>query len=143
MLYESNEEAIDMGEKEQINILIRELEGDEWYSNIIYYLKNLTCPSHLVVHKRIYLILKDMRYCLTKYALGWRNTDGVILRCVNKQEPNNLILELHSGYCGGHFATCTMTYKHLREDYYWPTIFPTLTNISDPANHVIPFSGKQ
>jgi hypothetical protein len=52
MLTESNQEAIEMGEKEQINVVISEIEDDEWYSNIIYYLKNLTCPDHLVDHKR-------------------------------------------------------------------------------------------
>jgi hypothetical protein len=123
MLAESNEEAIEMGEKEQINIVISELEGDEWYLDIIYYLKNLTCPSHLVDHKRRALRLKAMKYCLTQDGLGWRNIDGVILRCVNKQEVDKLISELHSGYCGGHFAARTTTHKILREGYYWPTIF--------------------
>jgi hypothetical protein len=44
MLTESNEEAIQMGESEQVNVVVSELEHDEWYSNIIYYLKNLSCP---------------------------------------------------------------------------------------------------
>jgi hypothetical protein len=30
MLVESNEEAIETGKKEQINVLTSELEGDEW-----------------------------------------------------------------------------------------------------------------
>jgi hypothetical protein len=52
MLTESNQESIQMGESEKINVMIRELENDEWYSDIIYYLKNLSCPNHLVDYKR-------------------------------------------------------------------------------------------
>jgi len=52
MLAESNEEAIKMGEKENINVVLSELEEEEWYSNIIYYLKNILFPNHLVDHKR-------------------------------------------------------------------------------------------
>jgi hypothetical protein len=91
MLTESNQEAIEMGEKEKINVVISEIEDDEWYSDIIYYLKNLTCPDHLVDHKRRALRLKDMKYCLTQDGLGWRNPDGVILRCVNKEEADKLV----------------------------------------------------
>jgi hypothetical protein len=43
MLTESNQEAIQMGESEQINVVVSELEHDEWYSDIIYYLNNLSC----------------------------------------------------------------------------------------------------
>jgi hypothetical protein len=52
MLTESNEEAIQMGENEQVNVIVSELEHDEWYADIIYYLKNLSCPDHLVDHKK-------------------------------------------------------------------------------------------
>jgi hypothetical protein len=42
MLTESNQVAIQMGESEKINVMISELEHDKWYSDIIYYLKNLS-----------------------------------------------------------------------------------------------------
>jgi transposase InsO family protein len=130
MLTESNQEAIQMGESEQINVMISELEHDEWYSDIVYYLKNLSCPDHLVDYKRRALRLKAMKYCLTEDGLGWRNPDGVILRCVNKEEAKKLLEELHSGYCGGHFAARTTAHKILRAGYYWPTLF------SDTHQHV-------
>jgi hypothetical protein len=52
MLTEKNQEVIDMGEREQINVMVREIENDEWYSDIIYYLKNITFLYHLVDHRR-------------------------------------------------------------------------------------------
>jgi hypothetical protein len=123
MLTESNQEAIQLGESEQINVVVSELEHDEWYSDIIYYLKNLSCPDHLVDYKIRALRLKAMKYCLTKDGLGWKYLDGVLLRCVNQEEAEKLLKELHSGFCGGHFAACTTSHKILRDGYYWPSLF--------------------
>jgi hypothetical protein len=67
MLTERNKQAIQMGESEQISVVVSEIENDEWYSNIIYYLKNLSCLDHLVDYKRRAL---DLKYCLTKNGLG-------------------------------------------------------------------------
>jgi hypothetical protein len=36
MLTKRNQEAIEMGEREQINFMVNEIENDEWYSYIIY-----------------------------------------------------------------------------------------------------------
>ena len=107
-----------MGEKEQINIVISEIENGKWYSDIIYYLKSLTFPDHLVDHKRISLMPKAMKYCLIENGLGC-----VILRCVNKEEADKLVVDLHSWYCGGHFSARTTTHKILRAGYYCTTIF--------------------
>jgi hypothetical protein len=104
-------------------MVVSELEHDEWYSDIIYYQKNLTCPNHLVDYKRRALRLESMKYCLTQDGLGWKNPDGVLLICVNKDEVDHLLKELHSGYYGGHFTSRTTTHNILRAGYYWPTIF--------------------
>jgi hypothetical protein len=71
-----------------------------------------------------------MKYCLTEGGLGWKNPDGVILRCVNKNEAKKILEELHSGHCSGHFVAHTTAHKILRAGYYWPTIF------SDAYQHV-------
>jgi hypothetical protein len=83
MLTESDQETIQLGVNEQINLVVSELEHDEWYFDIIYYLKNLSCPDHLVGYKRRALRLKAMEYYLTENGLGWKHPHGVLLRCVN------------------------------------------------------------
>jgi hypothetical protein len=105
-----------------VNVFLNELDTIEWYSYIIYYLKNFSCLGHLVDCKTRDLISNAMRYCLIQYGLGWRNPNGIILRCVNKDESNKLIKEFHSGHSGGHFAACITTHKNLRVGYYWPIL---------------------
>jgi hypothetical protein len=123
MLTENNEEPIKMGENEQVNVVVSEIEHDEWYSDIIYYLKNLSYPDHLVDYNRRAMRLKAMKYCLIEYGLGWKDPDRVLLICVKKDEANKLLKELHYGYFGGHFVTRTTAHKILRVGYYWPTLF--------------------
>jgi hypothetical protein len=54
MLVEGNERALDMSDEpnpEMIVAVTNELEKHEWYLDIVYYLKNLSCPNHLVDYK--------------------------------------------------------------------------------------------
>jgi hypothetical protein len=112
-----------MGENEQASVVVSEIEHDEWYSDIIYYLENISCLDHLVDYKRRDIRLKSMKYCLTEDGLGWKDPDGVLLRCVSKEEATKLLKELHLGYCGGHFVAHTIAHKILRSKYYWSTLF--------------------
>ena len=72
----------------------------EWYKDIIYYLKSLTCLDHLVDHQRRALRLKASKCVLTQDGLGWKNLDGIILKCVNPNESKLIIKEMHVGLCG-------------------------------------------
>ena len=69
--------------------------------------------------------------------MGWRNLDGLILRCVDEPESKKLMVEFHVGFCGGHFAARTTAHKILRAGYYWPNLF------SDVQKAVIVFSQCQ
>jgi hypothetical protein len=72
MLTESNEKALDMvnqinNEEWHPNLL--KLEQVDWYTYIIFYLKNLTCARHLVGHKKRALRLKSSKFVLTRDGL--------------------------------------------------------------------------
>lgn len=126
ILTEGNEKAIGMicqNDLELTSSKLQELGQLEWYKDIIHYLQNLSCPNHLVGHKRRALRLRATKYCIMKDGLGWRNPEGVILRCVDEVEAKRLISEFHSGFCGGHYAAKTTTHKILRAGYFWPSIF--------------------
>jgi hypothetical protein len=55
-----------------------------------------------------------MKCCLSQDSLGSKTHDGIILRCVNIDEANRLINEIHLGYCGGHFVGRTISHEILR-----------------------------
>ena len=151
MLTESNEKPLGLVDQNMVCEIdipeaspeLLKLEQVEWYSDIIFYLKNLTCPSHLVGHKRRALRLKASKYILIKDGLGWRNPDGIILRCVDENESKKLMDEFHNGFCGGHFTARTTTHKILRAGYYWPTIFSDVHQFVRKCEPCQLFTGKQ
>jgi hypothetical protein len=51
------------------------------------------------------------------------NYDGVLLRCLEQDDVEKVLKELHDGPVGGNFTGETTAHKILREGYYWPTLF--------------------
>ena len=123
MMTEGNEQALGMvcqnsAPASSTSIGIQHLQQQQWYEDIVFYFLNLTCLDHLIGHKRRSLRLQATKYCLTQEGLGWKNPDGLILRCVDEEESRRLLKEFHSGFCGGHFAAKTAAQKILRAGYY-------------------------
>ena len=52
-----------------------------------------------------------------------KNCDNVLLRCLEKDDAEHILRELHDGPASGHFSRETTAHKVLREGYYWPTLF--------------------
>jgi len=52
-----------------------------------------------------------------------KNYDGVYLRCLEKEDANKVLSELHDGPARGHFRGDTTTHKILIAGYYCPTLF--------------------
>jgi hypothetical protein len=52
-----------------------------------------------------------------------QNFDGILMRCLEKDEGKKVLLELHAGEASGHFGGDTTAHKVLRGSYYWPTLF--------------------
>ena len=73
--------------------------------------------------KKRALRLKYDPYLLIDNILSRRNSDGVLLRCLDKDETEVILKELHSRPAGGHFGGETTAHKILRDGYYWPTLF--------------------
>jgi hypothetical protein len=69
------------------------------------------------------LRLKSEQYHLINSVLFRVNYDGVILRCLEREDADKVLKELHDGPVGGHSVGNTTTHKILRADYYWPTLF--------------------
>ena len=96
---------------------------DSWYADLSYFLHHCTFPEYLKPRERRELILKSTRYSLINSMIFHLNYHGVFLRCLEKEDVESMLKELHDGHVRGHFAGETMTHNILRVGYYWPTIF--------------------
>ena len=85
----------------QVNVILSSLESQEWYADIIFYLRNLSFPDDMDKNKRRSLRLVASKYCLVQGGLGWRDPDGIILQCVDTKESKELLQECMWAYVGG------------------------------------------
>ena len=114
-----------------------------WYVDIVHFLLYLQCPKHLDKKEARSLKLKAIKYCFIDQQLLWKDPGGVLLRCLDKQEIEEVILESHEGACGGHKYWKATAYKILSSGYYWPSLF---SDVYKQVRACVPcqkFVGKQ
>jgi hypothetical protein len=88
------------------------------------------------------LKMKTNQYVLIVDILLRRNYDGMLLRCVDENQSQELIREFHEGICGGHFSPTTTDHKIIREIFYWTSIFRDLYATIRKCFLCQQFSGK-
>jgi hypothetical protein len=64
------------------------------------------------------LKLKSIKYCMVDQIWYWKDPLGVILRCLDPQEAQNIMSNFHDILCGGHHYWITTAYKILRARYF-------------------------
>ena len=117
---EGRENEADMLEREALYILA---STNSWYNDWKCYLTHGSSPSHLDSRKRRSLRLKSSQYQMIDGVLFHENYDNVLLRCLEKDDVDHVLTNLHDGLAGINFSRETTTHKVLREGYYWPTLF--------------------
>ena len=79
-----------------------ELAADDWRREIVDYLKD---PSRKVDRK---VRFQTIKYVLLEEELYYRTIDGVLLKCIDKEEAKVLMGEIHEGVCGSPQSTYKM-----------------------------------
>jgi hypothetical protein len=82
-----------------------------------------SAPHYLDPKNRRALRLKYASFQLINDVLFRKNFDGVLMRCLEKEEAEKVLSELHAGEVSGHFGGDTTSHKVLRVGYYCPTLF--------------------
>ncbi|XP_074369759.1 uncharacterized protein LOC141711256 [Apium graveolens] len=93
---------------------------DNWMTSYIAYLRDGTLPEDQ--NKARYLKHKAARFFLEEGQLYRRTFSAPTLKCVDPEEANYCLREVHEGICGDHLAAKALAYKIIRQGYYWPTI---------------------
>jgi hypothetical protein len=114
-----------------------------WYKDVIYFLQELQPQDGLKRNNAKALKLKAVRYCLIYQVLYWKDPLGLLLKCVDPQEVERIMVEFHDNLCGGHHFWKTTAYKILRAGYYWPTMFTDICRRVRACIKCQRFEGKQ
>ena len=66
--------------------------------------------------------MKAGRYILFDgqfYRIGFST---LLLKCVDLEEGNYILREIHERVCGNHSRGQSLAHKALRQGYFWPTL---------------------
>nr|CAH67174.1 H0211B05.11 [Oryza sativa] len=90
-----------------------------WIAEIQAYLTDKTLPEDREGSKCVQSISK--RYVLVEGTLYRRAANGVLLKCIPREQGVELLADIHEGKCGAHSASRTLVGKAFRQGFYWPT----------------------
>ncbi|XP_077231996.1 uncharacterized protein LOC143866938 [Tasmannia lanceolata] len=96
--------------------------GNPWYYDIKNFNQEGSFPNYATKADRKYVRQLATRYVLLAGVLYKRSFEGRLLRCLDKEEAQHAIRELHSGLCGGHVNSQMLAKKIIRQGSYWPTM---------------------
>ncbi|KAG9447196.1 hypothetical protein H6P81_013324 [Aristolochia fimbriata] len=85
---------------------------------------NFLCHSTLPVdlRERVQIRRTAPRYVFFNDVLYRRSYEGLLLRCLSKEEGMQVLKETHGGICGAHQAGPKLHLQVKRLGYYWPTM---------------------
>ena len=73
---------------------------EAWYRDLLHYLQTGSLPKHWNSKQIRALHLKSASYQIIEGILFRKNYDGVLLRCLEKEDAKKVITELHDGRAG-------------------------------------------
>ncbi|XP_021979444.2 uncharacterized protein LOC110875555 [Helianthus annuus] len=100
----------------QVNVI--ETGQPSWMTPIIQYLQEGVLPENKAEARKIQN--KALQYEMNGGILYRKSFLGPLLRCVDPQDANYLIREIHEGICGIHSGPRMVVAKIMSAGYYWP-----------------------
>ncbi|CAL9017106.1 unnamed protein product [Prunus brigantina] len=97
-----------------------EQEDLDWHHPIIEYLQHGKLPNDS--RKKAEVRRRAIRFLYLNDTLYKRSFDGMLLRCLSKQDATKALHDTHAGTCGAHQAGPKLSNQLKRLGYYWPTM---------------------
>jgi ribonuclease HI len=92
----------------------------DWRQPFIDYIREQKVPTDKNLAEQ--LIHRAKSYVLVGDKLYRRGaTSRVLMKCVPREEGNDILEEIHKGVCGNHTSSCMLASKAFRRAFYWPT----------------------
>ncbi|XP_020202196.1 uncharacterized protein LOC109787995 [Cajanus cajan] len=91
-----------------------------WMTDISNFIINRSEPTDPIEAKKIRT--QAARYSMVAGELYRRGFSTPLLKCIDQQQADYVIREIHEGICGSNSGGRTLAAKVLRAGYYWPTL---------------------
>jgi hypothetical protein len=97
-------------------------DGKPWYNDIKKFLQHREYPQGISKTDEKTLRRMTMNFYLDGEILYKRSFDGTLLRCLNENEIEQALKEIHEGICATHANGHTMAKQIQRSGYFWLTM---------------------
>ena len=94
-------------------------QGVPWIEEILGYLRDDILPDEDTDADR--LARQSRRYTVVDNNLYRRGANGVLMKCISREDGHDILVKIHEGECGSHMASRTLVGKAFRQGYYWPS----------------------
>jgi transposase InsO family protein len=91
----------------------------DWMSLIRAYLDNYSPSDNNTKVERI--TRKSRMYHLIDGVLYRQGANGMMMKCISREEGIELLEDAHKGVCGSHSSWRSIIDKAFRHEFYWPT----------------------
>nr|XP_027075972.1 uncharacterized protein LOC113699821 [Coffea arabica] len=103
-------------------IVEKSFDGRPWYNDIKEFLKTGSYPPGADTTAKSFLRKLSSKFFLNEEVVYKRTSDLGLLRCVDEDEAEYLMKEVHSGVCGSHMNGHLLAKKIMRTGYFWLTM---------------------
>ncbi|XP_076893905.1 uncharacterized protein LOC143546037 [Bidens hawaiensis] len=111
-------EVMDAPSVPQHQVLVILTGATSWMEPIQTYLSSGILPEDKTEAQKIHH--KALCYQVHDGILLWKSFLGPLLRCVDTEDANYVIREIHEGICGLHAGPRMVVAKIMNAGYYWP-----------------------
>ncbi|XP_076884643.1 uncharacterized protein LOC143533894 [Bidens hawaiensis] len=111
-------EVLDRPSVPQHQVKVNQTRTCSWMTPIIEYLSSRTLPEDKAKARKIRH--KALCYQVHGGVLFRKSFLGPLLRCVDVEDANFVIREIHEGICGLHAGPRMVVAKIMNVGYYWP-----------------------
>nr|KYP62827.1 Gypsy retrotransposon integrase-like protein 1 [Cajanus cajan] len=91
-----------------------------WITDMVDHLEHGKVPTDPTAARK--LRTQAARYTMVGGELYRRGFSVPLLKCVDTEQADYILREMHEGICGFHSGGRTLATKVLRAGYYWPTL---------------------
>jgi hypothetical protein len=120
--------------------VINIIQDEDWWAPIMAYLRHYYGPDTTV--EQIRMQQRARAYQTMDNDLYKILVSGPLLRCVSKEEGQQILLEVHVGVCGGHFGARALATKVLWQGFYWPAMIYDVVKLVSTCEACQRFSNK-
>jgi hypothetical protein len=103
---------------ERAVLSVSHVHSEDWRTKIISFLQGNCLSDDKAYNKR--MEARTRPYVIIKGELYKRGVCSPLLKCLSRNEGQELMREIHAGLCGAHIGSRPILGKVFRQGFYWP-----------------------